>query len=202
MGDSQALSHFLETPCHTTYMTNMTPEFDSTFALVFSRPLTPEEQMFVQQVIGYASVSQLRIPSVEGPVFTWVGEQGVIVSLDTTKTYSDDISFLFGDFWEKLVEYLKNGSKPYERASRGKPAGFQLIPSIGFDAEIVETIVDIDWEEDSPSPVYVTADEIESEVMAIIDRLQGKPSTTPAEDTHPITLNVPKGARVTITVEV
>jgi hypothetical protein len=184
-------------------MTDMTPEFYSTFGLVFSRPLSPEEQMFTQQVIGYASASHLRIPSGEGPSFTWAGDQGVIVSLDTTKTYSDDISFLFGDFWEKLGEYLKNGSKPYERASRGKPAGFQLIPSIGFDAEIVETIVDTDWEEGSPSPIYVAADEIEFDVMASVAYLRGEeePSPTQVEDTQTITLNVPKGARVTITLD-
>lgn len=116
-------------------------EFDYNFTLTFSRPLSQKEMKFVEQVVGYASVSHLRIPTGEGPSFEWKGTS-VKVYLDTTKTYSDDISFHFPEFWNKLGGYLFNGSKPYEKAFRGKPAGFQLIPSIGFDAEIVSVLTD------------------------------------------------------------
>jgi len=180
-------------------------EFEYRFGLVFSEVLSPEHQMFVQQIIGYASVAHLRIPSGEGPSFTWLYDQGLIVDLDTTKTYSDDISFLFGEFFEAIQEYLKHGTKPYAKATRGKPAGFQRVPSVGFTANILQFISDeIDGGYYSEEGVRAELETYMRLCGFVVDGedLIDEDFTDTAEVDRVITINVPEGAKkVTVTIE-
>lgn len=182
-------------------------EFEYRFGLVFSEVLSPEHQMFVQQIIGYASVAHLRIPSGEGPSFTWLYDQGLIVDLDTTKTYSDDISFLFDEFFESIESYLKNGTKPYAKATRGKPAGFQRVPSVGFTSTILQFVSDeIDGGYYSDAGLvnavesYMRLCGFIMEGEDLIDEDFDDKDT--AEVDRVVTINVPEGAKkVTVTIE-
>lgn len=119
-------------------------EFSYAFALTFNGILSPREKLYVEQIIGYLSRQAMKMPSGEVPGFDWLWNgQAVVVDLDTTKTYSDDISDGFDIFWEKLPEMLETGS-PIRTTNRAGPntKGTALIPPIGFVKEITDWVAD------------------------------------------------------------
>jgi hypothetical protein len=185
-------------------MPNLNLEFDNAFALRFDRPLTPDEILYFQQVTGYAAKSKLMMA--EGPSFEWGSQyDSVVTYIDTTKTYSDDASFRFPEFWETLEDMLENGSKPYKRAYRGKPAGFQLIPSIGFSAKIKDSFSDIAYKDNET--LFYTTREVESwafETADTADMVTQENSEQPIviQEGNILEFKVPDGVKkVTISFE-
>lgn len=181
------------------------PEFEYRFAVVFTYHLNTAERLRIEQVIGYLSQSSLKMPNGEGPSFTWMHDgAAVIVDLDTTKTYSDDISDGFSDFWEKFPLWISQGSKPYAKAARGKPAGFQLIPeNKDFDhIEIDRVFSDMEYFEEGSGQEhlikYVPEDEIVDRVNNYLNSpaiTQTTSTLTPADTGKVITVTVPEGAK-------
>lgn len=182
-----------------------TPEFIYNFALTFNRALDADERLFTEQIIGYLSRQVMKMPSGETPDFDWLWNgQGVVVDLDTTKTYSDDISDGFDALWEKLPVMLAEGS-PIRTTNRAGPntKGTSLIPSIGLDVEItnifsddegedLEVLVDIALEASGAQIPYKPKSSNPNDLFGV--------PPAPQPEMRQIVINVPVGSTVTITV--
>lgn len=181
-------------------------EFEYRFYAVFSRPITEVEKEFIEDIVRYLSSSELRVCDGEVPTFDWCCNNHVVeVNLDTTKTSSDDTSLHFPNFWNRMTDFMDNGSKPYSQAYRGKPKGYQRIPSIGFDSKtLIHIITDCIQVEDSPVLLY--DDELDKSVSIYMTTtkyqlpLSSIPSEKEPESDNIITIKVPEGAKeVTVT---
>lgn len=180
-----------------------TPEFSYGFALTFNRVLNVDERLFTEQIIGYLSRQVMKMPSGETPDFDWLWNgQAVVVYLDTTKTYSDDISDGFDALWEKLPVMLSEGS-PIRTTNRAglNTKGTRLIEPIGLDAEItnifsddegeeLEVLVDIALEASGAQIPFKPESSNPNDVFGV----------PPAPQMRQIVINVPVGSTVTITV--
>lgn len=179
-----------------------TPEFTYNFALTFNRILNEKERLFVEQIIGYLSRQAMKMPSGEVPEFDWLWSgQGLVVDMDTTKTYSDDISDGFDVFWEKLPVMLAEGS-PIRVTNRAGPGtkGTRLIEPIGLDAEITNIFSDEEGE-DLDVLVDIALEASGAQIPFPSSNPNDVFGVPPLPKMVTISITVPKGSTVTITVD-
>ena len=112
--------------------------FTYRLAVVFARPLTAEEKVFVEQCAGYSCTKNV---SREGARYEWLNDFVIEIDMDSTKRPGHTDLFL-GDFYE----YLDDGAP--KRTTKNNTRLFERVASI--DAECVLDVVG----DDEPDNIY------------------------------------------------
>lgn len=184
--------------------------YNDEFALVFNRSLSFDERKYVEQIVGWGARTILR--AVEGTSFEWPNRKCVVVSNDTTKTYSDDVSHRQCELFSQIESLIKNGSEPRKTNRAGKGTlGTRLVePVLGADVELLHVWGDQAWDDNTLQSVdiydlirrYFREDAPQAPVSSNPNEVFGNPpAPQPQPEMVQIVVTVPKGSTVTITVD-